>query len=270
MLEDTLLTAEERLRKMENLLVGIVNATKSLLLINDYDLAIKQAIAMLGKATEVDGVRIFALSCSEFNRPIINQCFSWTKETPRGGVNLLSTDFALVEEGFERWYEQFKNGYTVKGAVRQLPARERSHQALAGIRSLLACPIMIKGELWGLILYENLHSDQNWGEQEEAALATVAAGLGSVIDRKRTEEALGYAYEELESRVNKRTQELTNANKNLHHEINERIQMEAQLRYLGQHDALTGLQNRAYFQEAMRALDNGSSSVGIILCDVDV
>jgi len=52
--QKTMPSTEERLRKTEKLLLGIVNATKSLLIISDYDLAINQAIATLGKATEVD------------------------------------------------------------------------------------------------------------------------------------------------------------------------------------------------------------------------
>ncbi|WP_243270033.1 GGDEF domain-containing protein [Thermanaerosceptrum fracticalcis] len=40
--------------------------------------------------------------------------------------------------------------------------------------------------------------------------------------------------------------------------------------YLSLHDALTGLYNRAYFQEIMRTLEKGPiQPVGMIICDVD-
>lgn len=46
--------------------------------------------------------------------------------------------------------------------------------------------------------------------------------------------------------------------------------VEDQLRYLSLHDPLTGLYNRAYFEEEMRRLESGRyDSVGIIMCDVD-
>lgn len=54
------------------------------------------------------------------------------------------------------------------------------------------------------------------------------------------------------------------------YDITERKLMEEQLKYLSLHDTLTGLYNRAYFEEEMRRLEKGRrSGVGIIVCDVD-
>lgn len=53
-------------------------------------------------------------------------------------------------------------------------------------------------------------------------------------------------------------------------DITERKQYEAQLKYLSMHDALTGLYNRAYFEEEMERLDGGREyPVSIILADID-
>lgn len=53
-------------------------------------------------------------------------------------------------------------------------------------------------------------------------------------------------------------------------DITERKRMEKQLKYLGFHDVLTGLYNRAYFEEEMYRLEDGRNlPVGIIICDLD-
>jgi diguanylate cyclase (GGDEF)-like protein/PAS domain S-box-containing protein len=53
-------------------------------------------------------------------------------------------------------------------------------------------------------------------------------------------------------------------------DITEIKKVEDQLRYLSLHDPLTGLYNRAYFEEEMHRLESGRyNSVGIIMCDVD-
>ncbi len=54
------------------------------------------------------------------------------------------------------------------------------------------------------------------------------------------------------------------------YDITERKTIEEQLKYLSLHDSLTGLYNRAYFEEEMRRLEKGrAGQVGIIVCDVD-
>lgn len=53
-------------------------------------------------------------------------------------------------------------------------------------------------------------------------------------------------------------------------DITEQKELEERLKHLSLHDTLTGLHNRAYFEEEMRRLENGRTvSVGIIVCDVD-
>ena len=53
-------------------------------------------------------------------------------------------------------------------------------------------------------------------------------------------------------------------------DITERKKMEENLKYSSLHDSLTGLFNRAYFEQEMRRLGGGRyNPVGIIMCDVD-
>lgn len=53
-------------------------------------------------------------------------------------------------------------------------------------------------------------------------------------------------------------------------DITERKLAEEQLKYLSLHDPLTGLYNRAYFEEEMRRLEGDRyAPIGIIVCDID-
>jgi len=53
-------------------------------------------------------------------------------------------------------------------------------------------------------------------------------------------------------------------------DVTDRMLMEEQMRYLSFHDILTGLYNRAYFEQEMQRLKDGRHHpVGIIICDVD-
>ncbi|MDD2422408.1 MAG: PAS domain S-box protein [Heliobacteriaceae bacterium] len=53
-------------------------------------------------------------------------------------------------------------------------------------------------------------------------------------------------------------------------DITDRKELEEQLKYLSLHDPLVGLYNRAYFEQEMCRLEKGrSTTVGIIVCDLD-
>lgn len=53
-------------------------------------------------------------------------------------------------------------------------------------------------------------------------------------------------------------------------DITQRKKMENKLKYLSMHDALTKLYNRAYFEQEMQRLANGSiPNLGIVMCDID-
>jgi len=53
-------------------------------------------------------------------------------------------------------------------------------------------------------------------------------------------------------------------------DINERLQSEERIRYMAEHDTLTGLYNRSYFENQMRILDERLVvPVSLIICDLD-
>jgi diguanylate cyclase (GGDEF)-like protein/PAS domain S-box-containing protein len=90
-------------------------------------------------------------------------------------------------------------------------------------------------------------------------VAGIIEDFKDITDRKRAEESLLAANEKLASTF----EELESTREELEHRLGE-------LKYLNMHDPLTGLYNRAYFEEEIRRLEGGRRHpVGIILCDVD-
>jgi diguanylate cyclase (GGDEF)-like protein/PAS domain S-box-containing protein len=94
-----------------------------------------------------------------------------------------------------------------------------------------------------------------------------------ITERKSAQEALLRAHDELELRVQERTAELARANARLQAEIQERRMAEKQIRYLANHDALTGLPNRRLLEDrlerALEAARRHGSQVAIQFIDLD-
>jgi len=96
------------------------------------------------------------------------------------------------------------------------------------IRRFLSVPVMLGEELVGQIALANPERDYTGGDL--AAVQRLGEFYALAIQRKRAEDALREARDELENRVQERTAELSGANKELRWEIGERERAEEELR----------------------------------------
>ncbi|OWW21903.1 bifunctional diguanylate cyclase/phosphodiesterase [Noviherbaspirillum denitrificans] len=94
-----------------------------------------------------------------------------------------------------------------------------------------------------------------------------------ITERRNAQEALLRARDELELRVQERTAALEMANARLHAEIQERKMAEQQIRYLANHDALTGLPNRRLLEDrleqAIEMARRNVHQVAVLFIDLD-
>jgi len=94
-----------------------------------------------------------------------------------------------------------------------------------------------------------------------------------ITDRRAAQDALIRARNELELRVQERTAELAEANMRLQQEIQERRQIEEQVRHLANHDALTDLPNRRLLEDrlgqALAAAKRSGGQVAVLFIDLD-
>jgi diguanylate cyclase (GGDEF)-like protein len=123
-----------------------------------------------------------------------------------------------------------------------------------GIASLLATPIWLNGEIAGVVCHEQVGTSRQWVLEEQNFAASIADLVSLAIEaseRKRSQEELRLAHDELEIRVAGRTAELAQANIELRSEVTERKIAEAKLIHDAFHDSLTGLPNRALFIERL-------------------
>lgn len=123
-----------------------------------------------------------------------------------------------------------------------------------GIASMLDAPIWLNGEVAGVVCHEQVGASRQWCLEEHNFAASIADLVSLAIEaseRKRSQEDLRLAHDELEIRVAGRTAELAQANIELRSEVTERKTAEAKLIHDAFHDSLTGLPNRALFLERL-------------------
>lgn len=99
----------------------------------------------------------------------------------------------------------------------------------AGVKTALGVPVLSEGEVLAILvfcMYESCPEDKRLID----LISSVATQLGAFFHRKRAEQELKGAHEQLEDRVRARTEELGRANEALQKEILERKQTEESLR----------------------------------------
>lgn len=89
-----------------------------------------------------------------------------------------------MAETLPRWQERFSQGQIVNGFVRDFPASERAILEPQGIVSILVVPIIVEGDWWGFIGFDECSGERVWSIAEIELLRSAANNLGSAIQRQ--------------------------------------------------------------------------------------
>lgn len=189
---------ESELAFSERLLVGVSEATRSLLTIKNHEESILSSLAILGNATQVDRAYIFRFHADPTTQiPLVSQKWEWVKYgiTPQiDNPELQNLPFLDL---FPRWYQNLSVGQSVSGMVDTFPEIEQTILNPQNILSLVVVPIMIQQECWGFMGYDDCQNGHNWTRSEVAVLEAIAHSFGGAISRNIAEENLKEANEVL-------------------------------------------------------------------------
>ena len=137
----------------------------------------------------------------------------------------------------------------------------------------LGVPLSRDDAVLGMIGVQSYTPGIGFTEGDQELLTFVAHHIDAALARKRAQDTLITAHAELETRVQTRTHELADANRELREQIAERLRAEQRLRHQARHDSLTGLPNRAQLQErlddAIARVSTGGKPFSVMFLDID-
>ncbi|WP_228040841.1 EAL domain-containing protein [Nodosilinea sp. LEGE 07088] len=227
---------EAAILRRDRLLQGVAEASQCLLTTSDVHQAIPQVLAQLGEAATADRAYVYTHHPQSVTGvPAMTMHYEWTAAEIAPSIHQPHwQDQSYQDLGLERWYESFQRGESICALTRQLPPTEKALLSKDNILSILMVPIFIDAELWGYIGFDACRQEWEWSAGEESILVALAASLGGALKRQRTE---------------------------------------AQMSYQVYHDTLTGLPNRAFFDQhlpqAIARTSNTDQILAVIFLDLD-
>ncbi len=180
------------LEKKSKLLQGISRAIAALIAAADETEGFNSALRLLGEFASVDRVYLFRHFEDEFTG---EKYFSLNYEWTSSGIVAQIKDPAFRRISYSRFsalqlYEQLSKGHSLSFIIKNLSKEEKKAFIDSSIKSIILVPILIEGNYWGFIGFDDCHSDRLWTSDEESILSTMAAVLGAVIKRNQIAEQL--------------------------------------------------------------------------------
>jgi PAS domain S-box-containing protein len=151
---------------------------------------IEEVLGLLGTATDASRVYMFRTFRDEKDVLRSDAVHEWVAPgLPTKIGDPVLHDLALDEAGLGRW-ETLARGETIHGPISALPERERRFLAGRGVCSIVAVPVFVGDQWWGVLGVTDDHHERQWDLAEIDALTTAAAMLGATLARRRTDEEL--------------------------------------------------------------------------------
>jgi len=190
---------ESAIKHRDKLLQSVTKAIISLLHRSDLEIAIKEALQILGEAIDADRVYIFEnVRDQKTGDTGMRLRHQWVNDGSFGQRAGSENEVVSYNTSFPRWFERLSSGKSVSGFVRDFPDLERMALEPQSIKSLLVIPIFIESNFWGFIGFDDCNREREWIEAEENVLTTAAISIGMAYIKKRTEIALIKAKEHAE------------------------------------------------------------------------
>lgn len=197
------------LERRDALLNSVNEAAQCLVATDDLEQAISEALRILGEGTQQDRVYVFENVFPKGPDEVFWEIpYEWVKTGVPTSTEVTTAEWPIAMASFPqevRNLKPFWDRQAIQFLTRNLDGEAKQINEEGQTLSLIAVPITISGQWWGVLGFDDCTTERVWSEAEIAVLETAATCLGSAIERDRNQkhkEATAQARAEELSQVN--------------------------------------------------------------------
>ncbi len=184
--------------KRDKYLDTIIQIQNLLLAKMPSDTKLRQALQVLGAATEAGRVAIFENKHDQKGKFLMVQRLEWISPTAASNLDGSLFSSTPYQPTFQRWESALASGKTIFGAIDKFPNIEQTLLKTVGIRNLLLIPITTSGNFWGFVMIADTRQPKIWKPEELPFLKSLTSPIASYLEDKSNEQTKDTKDEKLE------------------------------------------------------------------------
>lgn len=182
--------AKQALKKRERYLKALVGVQRRLLASKVDESLYKEVLAILGEACEASRIYVYENFTDENGTRYGYECAQWSSQDHYHLRPHTNGYFCYERCLGTELYNQLKQGEFLQIKTSDLPAEIQPFFWEQPIFSFLMIPLMVNGEFFGVIGFDNCEAGATWGRLEVGLLSSAAAAIALAKERQFTQETL--------------------------------------------------------------------------------
>lgn len=181
-------TAKE-LRNRDVILSATSRSTAVLLDAHDWESAMNEVLAELGRAANASRAYLFSHSATDSER--VSMRFEWVNAGIAPCIDKSDyQNMSMEAAGIGRFRDILSRGGIVVGPAEEFPGEEQTYFNKIGVLSTAIVPIFVEEKWWGFLGFDACNRHRSWSTAEVDALHIAANTLSTALARKQNEAAL--------------------------------------------------------------------------------